>query len=118
MAKEQALKDKVGAVDEVKAEVFKHPPGAQYWACPKCNSAMKEDQEPGWRICASKLCRHRAEQSTLKMQLIYEVRYPCPVCGRETKDHHGSARICSRKDCRHEVPKADVLNVWPDFGTR
>jgi hypothetical protein len=26
--------------------------------------------------------------------------HPCPVCGKETKEHHEGTRICSNRECR------------------
>lgn len=30
-------------------------------------------------------------------------RFPCPQCGKETKEHQEGARICSNKECRQIV---------------
>lgn len=35
-------------------------------------------------------------------------RFPCPKCGKETKEHSGGTRICSARTCR-EITLASAI---------
>lgn len=75
------------------------------WRCPLCGKAGREDAQPGWRICANPLCRNRFEQSSVTpVEILPEFsvpNFPCPICGKESKEHVGGTRICAMPLCRH-----------------
>jgi len=100
------LKDTIDSSDHVLV-VSTSNPGIKVYKCPGCGSAMKEDQQLGWRICSNGTCRKRVEQAAMTPEIMINARHPCPICGKETKEHHNGARICSRGDCRFviEPPK-------------
>lgn len=74
------------------------------YQCPKCGKPGRVDQQAGWRICSNRACRHRFEQSKVKpVEVMPETsvpNFPCPKCGKETKEHHDGKRICSNVKCR------------------
>jgi len=93
--------DKAHASDAVEVGVVTPAVGVRVFKCPICGSAMKEDQQVGWRICSKGTCRKRVDEAQIVCEFVLEARFPCPKCGRETKEHHNGMRICSMGDCRH-----------------
>lgn len=42
-----------------------------------------------------------------------EAAYPCPSCGRETKEHHTpGSRICSHRTCREVIEPARAAKLY------
>lgn len=109
------ITDHTQIVDSIQVSLEKVPTDPIF-PCPKCDSETKQHGEApretsGERICSSAICRKVQPEieQTLKEINGRIVRFPCRVCGCETKIHKDGridvvkARICSNKSCKYIV---------------